>query len=44
MLCALAVGLASGVGLYALAVFSTAFLVVALWVIESFEPASSTST
>jgi uncharacterized membrane protein YhiD involved in acid resistance len=38
MLCALAVGLASGVGLYALTVFSTAFMVAALWVIESFEP------
>src|SRR5262245_5760623 len=38
MLCALAVGLASGVGLYALALFSTAFLVAALSVIESFEP------
>jgi uncharacterized membrane protein YhiD involved in acid resistance len=38
MLCALAVGLASGVGIYALAVFSTAFMVAALWVIESFEP------
>ena len=37
MLCGLAVGLASGVGLYALAGFSTAFLVAALWVIESFE-------
>jgi hypothetical protein len=37
MLCALAVGLASGVGLYALAIFSTVFLVAALWVIESFE-------
>ena len=37
MLCALAVGLASGVGLYALAVFSTVFMVAALWVIESFE-------
>jgi uncharacterized membrane protein YhiD involved in acid resistance len=37
MLCALAVGLASGVGLYALAIFSTAFLVLALGVIESFE-------
>ena len=40
MLCALAVGLAAGVGLYALSVFSTIFLVAALWVIESFEPAS----
>lgn len=38
MLCALAVGLASGVGLYALGVFATIFMVVALWVIESFEP------
>ena len=38
MLCALAVGLATGVGLYALSVFSTVFLVAALWVIESFEP------
>jgi uncharacterized membrane protein YhiD involved in acid resistance len=38
MLCALSVGLASGVGLYALAAFSTVFLVAALWVIESFEP------
>jgi uncharacterized membrane protein YhiD involved in acid resistance len=38
MLSALAVGLASGVGLYLLAVFSTLFLVVALWIIESFEP------
>jgi uncharacterized membrane protein YhiD involved in acid resistance len=40
MLCALAVGLASGVGLYALGIFSTVFLVAALWVIESFEPQS----
>jgi len=38
MLSALAVGLASGVGLYALSAFSTVFLVAALWVIESFEP------
>jgi uncharacterized membrane protein YhiD involved in acid resistance len=38
MLCTLAVGLATGVGLYALAVFSTVFLVAALWIIESFEP------
>jgi len=37
MLCALAVGLASGVGLYALSGFSTVFMVAALWVIESFE-------
>jgi uncharacterized membrane protein YhiD involved in acid resistance len=38
MLCALAVGLASGVGLYALTVFATIFMGAALWVIESFEP------
>jgi uncharacterized membrane protein YhiD involved in acid resistance len=38
MLCALAVGLASGVGIYALAVFSAIFMVAALWIIESFEP------
>jgi uncharacterized membrane protein YhiD involved in acid resistance len=37
MLCALAVGLASGVGLYALSAFSAVFLVASLWVIESFE-------
>lgn len=37
MLCALAVGLAAGVGLYALAGFSTAFLMLALGIIESFE-------
>ena len=40
MLGTLSVGLASGVGLYALTVFSTAFLVALLWVIESFEPKS----
>lgn len=38
MLAALAVGLAAGTGLYALSTFSTGFLVVALLVIESFEP------
>jgi uncharacterized membrane protein YhiD involved in acid resistance len=38
MLCALAVGLACGVGLYLLAVISTTFMGFALWVIESFEP------
>lgn len=41
MLCALAVGLATGVGLYALAVFSTVFLVAALGIIESFEAKST---
>jgi len=40
MLCTLAVGLAAGVGLYLLAAFSTAFIALALWVIESFEPQS----
>ena len=40
MLCALSVGLAAGVGLYALTIFSTVFMVAALWVIESFEPHS----
>ena len=38
MLCCLAVGLASGVGLYGLAVFAAFFLVGALAIIESFEP------
>jgi len=38
MLCALAVGLASGVGLYLIAAIATAFLLALLWVIESFEP------
>jgi len=37
MLSALAVGLAAGVGLYALTVFSTAFLFAALWLIESID-------
>jgi hypothetical protein len=37
MLSTLAVGLAAGVRLYALAAFGTLFLVGALWVIESFE-------
>ena len=38
MLCTLSVGLCSGVGLYALGIVGTFFLVVALWIIESFEP------
>ncbi len=37
MLCTLSVGLAAGVGLYALAVISTFFIAGMLWVIESFE-------
>ena len=39
MLTALAVGLASGVGLYGLAVFGTLFTAGILWTIEGFEPA-----
>ena len=38
MLCALSVGLASGVGLYGLAVIGTLFIVFCLWIIEGFEP------
>jgi uncharacterized membrane protein YhiD involved in acid resistance len=38
MLSTLAIGLASGVGLYAMAVFSAAFVLVTLWIVESFEP------
>jgi hypothetical protein len=37
MLCALAVGLASGVGLYVLAGVGTLFITASLWVIEGFE-------
>jgi uncharacterized membrane protein YhiD involved in acid resistance len=39
MLSTLAVGLASGVGQYVMAAFSAGFILFALWVIESFEPA-----
>ena len=38
MLATLSVGLASGVELYGLAVFGTVFMLIVLWVIESFEP------
>jgi MgtC family protein len=38
MLSTLAVGLASGVGLYFLAVFSTGFIIVVLTIVEWFEP------
>ena len=38
MLCALAIGLATGVGLYALATFSTAFIMLVVSIIESLEP------
>ncbi|MDP2321657.1 MAG: MgtC/SapB family protein [Acidobacteriota bacterium] len=38
MLCALSVGLASGVGLYGLAAVGTVFITGCLWLIEGFEP------
>ena len=38
MLSTLAVGLASGVGLWMLAIFSAAFVLAVLWIAESFEP------
>ncbi len=38
MLSTLAVGLASGVGLWMLAVFATLFILLVLWMVESFEP------
>jgi hypothetical protein len=38
MLSTLAVGLASGVGLWLLAIFGTIFILFVLWVVESFEP------
>ncbi len=38
MLSTLAVGLASGVGLWVLASFGTVFILALLWVVESFEP------
>jgi uncharacterized membrane protein YhiD involved in acid resistance len=41
MLSTLAVGLASGVGLWMLAAFATAFILVVLWIVESFEPTAT---
>src|SRR5215213_6790623 len=41
MLSTLAIGLASGVGLYLFAAFATGFILLALWVLESFEPESA---
>jgi uncharacterized membrane protein YhiD involved in acid resistance len=38
MLSTLATGLAAGVGLWMLAIFGTAFFMVVLWIVESFEP------
>jgi hypothetical protein len=40
MLCCLGTGLASGVGAYALAMISTGFLLIVLFLLESFEPES----
>ena len=42
MLSTLAIGLASGVGVWMLAVFATAFIMVVLWIVESFEKARQT--
>ncbi len=41
MLSTLAIGLASGVGLYFLAAFATAFVLGSLWILESLEPEPS---
>lgn len=41
MLSTLAIGLASGVGIWMLAVFSTIFVMAVLWIIESFENAKA---
>ena len=38
MLSTLAIGLASGVGIWMIALFATAFILAVLWVVESFEP------
>jgi len=38
MLSTLAVGLAAGVGVYLLAFFATMFIMLVLWIVESFEP------
>jgi len=38
MLAALGIGLASGVGLYLIAIFATGFLITFLWWVESLEP------
>jgi Domain of unknown function (DUF4956) len=41
MLSTLAIGLASGVGLWLLAAFGTMFILAVLWIIESFEPTAT---
>jgi hypothetical protein len=38
MLATLTIGLAAGVGLFALGAFATVFILAVLWIIESFEP------
>lgn len=38
MLSTLTIGLATGVGLWLLAIFGTVFVIAVLWVVESFEP------
>ncbi|HJZ77346.1 MAG TPA: DUF4956 domain-containing protein [Vicinamibacterales bacterium] len=43
MLSTLAVGLASGVGLWMIATFGTAFILLVLWIVESFEPKAKQS-
>jgi hypothetical protein len=43
MLSTLAIGLASGVGLWPLAAFATVFVLALLWVVESFEPKATQS-
>lgn len=40
MLCALAAGLAAGVGLYRLAPAATLFMTLTLWIVEFFEPSA----
>jgi uncharacterized membrane protein YhiD involved in acid resistance len=43
MLSTLAVGLAAGVGVYLLAFFATIFIMLVLWIVESFEPKATQS-
>ena len=41
MLSTLAIGLAAGVGVWMLACFATVFVLVVLWIVESFEPTAT---
>jgi len=43
MLSTLAIGLAAGVGVWMLAVFTTVFVLAVLWIVESFEPTATQS-